>query len=367
MPYIHELSTWPQLTIDTQSINTVLGNARYQQGLFLGRLQSLGFNVQRDAMLETLTSDIITSSEIEGENLNHNEVRSSIARQLGINSENFTTPSRHVEGIVKMMLDATQHYHETLTEERICTWHFDLFESSPAMISIGSYRRTTEPMEVISGAYGKKKVHFVAPPSHKVSSEMTQFLDWFNDSNSIDPFIKAAMAHFWFVTIHPLEDGNGRIARAISDMCLARADQTSQRFYSMSYQLRKERADYYQHLERTQKGTTDITSWVKWFLECLTRSIDNADILLNNILHKAETWSKLSNHTVNDRQRKIINRLFDGFEGKLTTKKYATMAKCSEDSALRDIKKLIDYAVLYKVEGITKNVSYAIVQRVAPT
>ncbi|MGJ3494422.1 Fic family protein [Piscirickettsia salmonis] len=363
MRYIHELSTWPKLTINLEEINTILGNARYTQGLFLGRLQSLGFDIQQDATLETLTSDIVKSSEIEGENLNPEEVRSSIAHQLGINAKKFVAPSRHVEGIVKMMLDATQNYQNILTEERICTWHFDLFESSPAIMTIGAYRSTQEPMEVISGAYGRKKVHFTAPASNKVPDEMAIFLDWFNHSDSIDPYIKAAMAHFWFVTIHPLEDGNGRIARAIADMCLARADKTKQRFYSMSYQLRKERSDYYKQLELAQKGTLDITSWVKWFLECLSRALASADITLDKILHKAEIWGKLNHYSINERQRKIINKLFDNFEGKLTTSKYAKITKCSEDTALRDIKKLINYGVLYQSEGVTKKSSYLVVSR----
>jgi Fic family protein len=315
-------------------------------------------------MLQTLTQDVVKSSEIEGEILNKDQVRSSIARRLGIDIGALTPADRDVEGIVEMMLDATQRYDKPLTVKRLFGWHASLFptgRSGMHKIKVGGWRDgSSDPMRVVSGAIGLERVHYEAPQASKLGSEMKAFLDWFEKTNGPDPVLKAAVAHLWFVTIHPFEDGNGRIARTIADMTLARSDQSPQRFYSMSAQIRQERNAYYDMLEETQKGELDVTPWLEWFLGCLDRALDGAESTLADVLRKAEFWKKHAGAAFNDRQRDILNRLLDGFEGKLTSSKYAIIEKTSPDSALRDINDLLERGILAKDEGGGRSTSYSL-------
>jgi Fic family protein len=304
-------------------------------------MESLGFDLRNEAMLDTLTLDVLKSSEIEGELLNPDQVRSSIARRLGMEIAGSIDSDRDVDGVVEMMLDATQNCFESLTSERLFNWHAALFptgRSGMHEIRVADWRKdTTGPMQVVSGALGKEKVHFQAPDSDLIENEMLLFLDWFNNFDKIDLVIKAAIAHLWFVTIHPFEDGNGRITRALSDLILARADKSNQRFYSMSAQIRNERKGYYEILEKTQKGNLDITEWIQWFLQCLINALRSTDSILKRVLFKADFWNRHSKTIINERQRKLLIKLLDGFEGKLTSSKWAKIAKCSKDTAIRDI------------------------------
>jgi Fic family protein len=362
--YIHELSAWPHLEWDSERLADPLADIRHRQGRLTGHLEALGFNLQQEAVLETLSSDVLKSSEIEGEKLNAEQVRSSIARRLGIDIGALKPADRNVEGVVEMMLDATRHYEQPLTAERLFGWHASLFptgRSGMHKITIGTWREDrTGPMEVVSGAVGKEHVHFQAPPATRLDRDMQAFLQWFNSGADIDPVLKAGLAHFWFVTIHPFDDGNGRIARAIADMALTRSEDSPQRFYSMSAQIRQEREAYYDILERTQKGTLDITPWMEWFLGCLGRAIDNAQITLSGVLSKARFWEEISRVAINERQRLVLNRLLDGFEGKLTTSKYAQLAKCSHDTALRDILALVENGILVRNPEGGRSTSYAL-------
>lgn len=332
----------------------MLAEVRYRQGRLLGRMESLGFPLQKEASLQTLTLDVLKSSEIEGEVLNHDEVRSSIARRLGMDIAGLTPVDRNVEGVVEMMLDATQNYQLLLSEERMFDWHAALFptgRNGMHKITVGAWRDNTKenPMQVVSGPIGRQTVHYQAPDAVIVPAEMKLFLEWFNSEIDTDPVIKAAIAHLWFVTIHPFDDGNGRIARAIADMQLARADETNQRFYSMSAQIRKERKEYYDILEKTQKGDLDITGWLQWFLHCLERAVYATDETLFVVIHKAKFWEKHATTTFNDRQVMMLNKLLDGhFFGKLTSSKWATLAKTSTDTAIRDINDLLNRGVLVK-------------------
>jgi Fic family protein len=327
-------------------------------------MEALGFNLQQEAVLKTLTADVLKSSEIEGEKLDAEQVRSSIARRLGIDIGALKPADRHVDGVVEMVLDATRHYDQPLTAKRLFAWHAALFptgRSGMAAIKVGSWRDdSTGPMQVVSGPMGKEHVHFEAPKAERVDREMKTFLEWFERKKRIDQVLAAALAHLWFVTIHPFDDGNGRIARAITDMALARSEDSAQRFYSMSAQIRQERNAYYDILERTQKGTMDITPWMEWFLGCLGRAIDDAQDALSAVIAKARFWDRIKHVTLNDRQRLLINRLLDGFEGKLTTSKYATLAKCSQDTAYRDILELIDHGVLVQNPGGGRSTSYSL-------
>lgn len=329
-----------------------LGEARNKQGRLLGKMESLGFSLQDEAVLHTLTLDIIKSSEIEGEFLDIAQVRSSIARKLGIDIAGAVESDRHVEGIVEMMLDAAQRYELPLTKERLFGWHSAMFPtgwSNLSKIIVAGWRNdTTGPMQVVSGPMGKENVHFQAPGSDRIEPEIEKFLRWIENETDIDPVLKASIAHLWFVTIHPFEDGNGRIARAITDMLLARSDKSIRRFYSMSAQIRVERKQYYEILEKTQKGNTDITEWILWFLQCLINAIDSTEIVLSKILYKAKFWKLHSATIINDRQHRVINRLLDGFDGKLTTSKWGKLNKCSQDTALRDIQDLIRKNILQK-------------------
>lgn len=360
--YIYEQPGWPDFTWKSENLTALLGDVRHKQGRLLGQMEGLGFSLQSEAWLQTLTQDVVKSSEIEGEKLNKEQVRSSLARRLGIEVGALPPADRHVEGIVEMMLDATQKFEKPLTAERLFGWQAALFptgRSGLLKITVGNWRtEASGPMQVVSGRMGHEKIHFEAPSASQINPEMLAFLKWFNSKESIDPLIKAALAHLWFVTIHPFEDGNGRIARAITDMVLAQSEQSSQRFYSMSAQIQQERKAYYDLLEQTQKGGLDVTPWLTWFLECLSRAIENAKVTLGNVLYKANFWRQTS--PLNERQQIIINRLLDGFEGNLTTSKWATLAKCSQDTAYRDILDLVDRGILIKNPGGGRSTSYTL-------
>lgn len=329
-------------------------------------MEGLGFRLRGEADLTVMTAEVVKSSAIEGERLNDGEVRSSLARRLGIDIGGPASVSRAVEGVVEMMLDATRNYAEPLTEERLFGWHAALFptgRSGMRQIMVGAWRPAeVGPMQVVSDAVGREMVHFEAPEANRLPAEMKRFLDWFNAEPPIDPVVKASLAHFWFVTIHPFEDGNGRIARAIADMALARSDGTEQRFYSMSAQIESERKAYYAVLERSQKGDLDITDWLTWFVACLGRSLARAEETLSAVLRKARVWERIGSGGVTERQRTVLNRLLDGFDGKLTSSKYAKLAKCSSDTALRDIRDLLDRGVLLRNPGGGRSVSYRIAE-----
>jgi Fic family protein len=363
--YIHELPGWPGLIWDPEQLAAPLAALRYRQGRLFGRMESLGFGVRAEAWLDTLTQDVIKSSEIEGEILERDQVRSSIARRLGIDIGALAPSDRNVEGVVEMMLDATQRYDSPLTEERLFGWHASLFPSGRSgmhKIIVGNWRDDqTGPMQVVSGPLHQQKVHFEAPAASRIPQEMASFLEWFAAPSEIDPVLKAGLAHLRFVTIHPFDDGNGRIARAIGDMALAQAEASPQRFYSMSAQIRTERNDYYLALERTQKGTLDVTGWLDWFLGCLDRAIEGADTTLEKVLIKARFWRTPEGEGFNDRQRKILNLLLDDFEGKLTSTKWARIAKCSQDTATRDINDLTARGILARDPGGGRSTSYSLV------
>jgi len=362
--YIYQQDDWPSFKWNSDEFVGLLSEARNLQGRLLGKMESLGFDLRNEAFLDTLTLDVLKSSEIEGEFLNPDQVRSSVARKLGMEIAGSVESDRDVDGVVEMMLDATQNCFKPLTKERLFDWHAALFptgRSGMSKITVADWRKnTTGPMQVVSGAMGKEKVHFQAPDSSRVDNEMSLFLDWFNNNIENDLVLKAAIAHLWFVTIHPLDDGNGRIARALTDMLLAQSDKSTQRFYSMSAQIRLERKQYYEILEKTQKGNLDITEWIKWFLNCLINSLKSTDIVLNRVLFKAEFWRKHSNTIINERQKKLLNKILDGFEGKLTSSKWAKIAKCSKDTAIRDINDLISKDILKKEEGGGRSTSYGL-------
>ncbi len=360
--YIHEKDHWTNFTWNEKLVSKKLAETRNLQGRLLGKMESLGFNLQDEAVLTTLTLEIVKSSEIEGEILNLEQVRSSIARRLGIELAGAIDSERHIDGIVEMMLDATQKYHLPLTKSRLFGWHSALFPtgwSNMYKIVVGDWRKdTTGPMQVVSGVLGKEKVHFEAPDSERIDAEMTKFIDWVETETEIDPVLKSAIAHLWFITIHPFEDGNGRITRAITEMLLARSDNSVKRFYSMSSQIRNERKQYYEILEKTQKGNSDITDWILWFLECLKDSLKLTSELLSKIMIKADFWRVHSTTIFNERQHKMLNKLLDGFKGKLTTSKWAKICKCSQDTALRDIQDLIKKGILQKEASRGRSTNY---------
>lgn len=362
MTWIHERDDWPHLRWDQTTLALKLATVRHKQGRLLGRMEALGFDLKQEASLRTLTADVVKSSAIEGEVLEPEEVRSSIARRLGIDVGGLPPASRDVEGIVEMMLDATQHYDAPLNAERLFGWHAALFptgRSGMHKITVGAWRtEDAGPMQVVSGAFGKERVHFEAPEASRLSNEMDAFLSWFEQETETDPVIKAGIAHLWFVTVHPFEDGNGRIARAIADMALARADQTRERFYSMSSRIESERRSYYEQLERQQRSDTDISPWLDWFLDCLDLAIGQADETLGAVLYKARVWDQANLKPVNERQRLVLNRMLDDFKGFMNTSKYAKLAKCSTDTALRDIRDLLDRGLLVQNEGGGRSTSY---------
>lgn len=361
--WIHEHQNWPKFTWNTKELASKVADLRHRQGRLLGQMEGLGFELRREASLLILTNDIVKSSAIEGENLNSEEVRSSIARRLGIEIAGLVPANRNVEGIVEMMLDATQQFAKPLTKDRLFDWHAALFPTGRSglhKITVGNWRTLeADPMQVISGALGHEKVHFEAPSADKLEKEMRVFLNWFNNVHDVDPVLKAGISHLWFVTIHPFEDGNGRIARAIGDMALARADGTSDRFYSLSSQIDAERKDYYNQLEKQQRGVPEITEWLGWFLDCLGRAILGAETMLAQVLFKAKFWNKVNQKPVNERQRLIINRMLEhNFKGHMNTSKYASMAKCSKDTALRDIQDLKERSIFIQNTSGGRSTSY---------
>jgi Fic family protein len=362
--YIWDLQGWPKLTWDQSVISKPLATARHDQGLLIGQMRSLGFGLQAEATLKTLTEEVVKTSEIEGEKLNRDQVRSSIARRLGMDVAGLVPADRDVEGIVEVMLDATRNASQQLTRARLFGWHAALFptgRSGMHRITVGGWRTDSAgPMQVVSGAIGREQVHFAAPPAERVDIEMARFLTWFNAGDDTDPVLRSAIAHLWFVTIHPFDDGNGRIARAVADMALARFE-GPQRFYSMSSQIRRERNGYYDILESAQKATLDVTSWLTWFLDAFTRAIANATTMLGGTLRKARFWEQHSTDAINERQRKVINRLFDGFEGKLTTSKWAAISKSSQDTAYRDILDLVERGILKRDPAGGRSASYSLV------
>lgn len=363
--YIHDRDDWPRFRWSQAQLVEKLAMVRHRQGRLVGRMETIGFPLRAEAVLQTLTEDVLKSSEIEGEVLDREQVRSSIARRLGMDIGALIPADRHVEGVVEMMLDATQRYAAPLTDERLFAWHAALFptgRSGMSRITVGAWRTDHfGPMQVVSGPIGREKVHYLAPAAPRLDAEMRTFLEWYNGNSGIDLVLKAGVAHLWFVTIHPFEDGNGRIARAIADQVLARSEQSPQRFYSMSAQIRQERSAYYDILETTQKGDLDITEWLDWFLSCLDRAFDGAEATLALVLKKARFWERYGRQSFNDRQRLILNRLLDVFEGKLTSSKWAKLCKCSQDTALRDIGDLLQRGILEKEPGGGRSTSYVLV------
>jgi Fic family protein len=364
MTYIYQLDGWPHFLWSTERLAERLAAVRHKQGRLIGRMESLGFDLRAEAALRTLTEEVIKSSEIEGEVLNREQVRSSIARRLGMDIGALTPADRHVEGVVEMVLDATEKYAEPLTDERLFGWHAALFptgRSGMLKIAVGRWRtEQSGPMQVVSGPIGREHVHYQAPAADRLEQEMKAFLDWFNGGGHIDPVLKAGLAHLWFVTIHPLEDGNGRMARAIADLALARSEMCAQRFYSMSAQIRQERNAYYDILEKTQKSDLDITPWLEWFLDCLDRAFDGAEAILANVLRKARFWESHAGASLTDRQRLVLNRLLDGFERKLTSSKWAKLTKVSQATAARDIEGLVQQHVLRKDAAGGRSTSYSL-------
>jgi Fic family protein len=352
--YIYQNKEWPDFTWYDQRIINLLGAVRNLQGRVLGRMDSLGFNYRNEAVLDTMTLDVIKSSEIEGVFLNPEQVRSSVARHLGIDVAGMVESDRNADGIVDIMIDATQEYELPLSVDRLFNWHSALFptgRSGISKITVSAWRNDSKgPMQVISVVIGKEKVHFKAPPANLVAGEMERFVEWFNKDDNTDLVLKSAVAHLWFVTIHPFEDGNGRIARALAEMLLARSDKSAQRFYSMSATIRTERKEYYRILEKTQKGGLDITDWLLWYLSCLMNALHSTESILARVIHKAAFWRNNSDITFNARQRSMLNRLLEGLDGKLTTSKWAKISKCSSDTALRDIQDLISRGIMKKAE-----------------
>lgn len=362
--YLWQLTEWPTLTWDDRSLSTLLARVSHKQGRLLGKMEALGFELREEANLRTLTEDVIKSSEIEGEELEPDQVRSSIARRLGMDVAGLIPSDRQVDGVVEMMLDATNNYDDPLTQERMFAWHAALFptgRSGMQKITVGEWRDDSEgPMQVVSGPMGRETVHYEAPPAERVSDEISAFIRWFAKPGDMDPLLISGLAHLWFVTIHPFDDGNGRIARAIADMALARSEKSPQRFYSLSAQIRLERKDYYSTLEWTQKGELDVTRWQTWFLECFERALDGANETLKTVLQKAHFWESFAKISLNDRQVKVLNRVLDGFEGKLTSSKWAKLTKCSQDTASRDIADLITKGALTKDPGGGRSTSYSV-------
>ncbi|HED05680.1 MAG TPA: Fic family protein [Ignavibacteria bacterium] len=360
--YIYQQENWPNFILNINELSNLLAEVRNKQGRLIGKMETLGFDLQNEAVLETLTSNILKTNEIEGILLNKEEVRSSIARRLGIDIGGLSPINRNIEGIVDMMFDVTNNFEKPLTKKRLFDWHYALFpmgRSGMYEIVVGNWRNdSTGPMQVVSGAMGKGKVHYQAPPANIIDKEMTGFLNWFINKKDLDLVLKASIAHLWFVTLHPFEDGNGRITRAITDMLLARSDGLSQRFYSMSSQIQKERKEYYDILEKTQKGKLDITEWVNWFLNTLLKAIINSEETLALVITKHKFWNVYGTEIKNDRQKKILNKLLEGFTGNLTTSKWAKIAKCSQDTALRDIQDLIDKGILIKSNSGGRSTKY---------
>jgi Fic family protein len=360
--YIHQLKDWANFKWDNEILLPLVSQVRHKKGVLMGKMQSLGFDLKQEAFLETLTLDVLKTSEIEGEFLQPEQVRSSLARHLGMDIQGLIPSDRHVEGMVEMMLDATQKADTPLSMERLFDWHAALFptgRSGMFKITVGNWRKDeTGSMQVVSGGIGKERVHFQAPEAVRLEGEMANFIAFFNENKGLDPVLKAGIAHLWFITIHPFDDSNGRIARAITDMQLAKADNSTQRFYSMSAQIRVKRNGYYTILEQTQKGNLDITDWLTWFLICLDEALDATESVLENVLYKARFWEKHAKTVLNDRQILVLNRFMGDFEGKLNTSKWAKLAKCSNDTALRDIQDLLIKNILQKEASAGRSTNY---------
>ena len=359
--YIHQTKDWPHFSWDKDAINAKLVNVNKAAGFLAGRLSAIGFDAQMSAAVETLTHDILASSEIEGVVLNSDQVRSSVARRMGVHIVGDVEPSHYVEGVVEMMMDATGKYDQPLTDDRLFGWHNCLFptgRSGMEVINVGKYR--IDPIEVVSGTLGREKVHYRAPEADAVPSEMKQFLDWFNADSTPKDYVKSAVAHFWFVSIHPFDDGNGRISRAIADMALSQADDSTLRFFSISRQINKDKRKYNAILERCQKGGCDITLWIDWYLDCMSRAIDSAGEMLSSILDKSIFWQTHSQVVVSDRQKSALNIYLDGYSGKLTVKNWAKQVKVSDDTAARDVKDLVGKGILVPQPGRVRDVSYGI-------
>ena len=360
--YIHQKKNWPQFTWDHQQVAILVAAFRHRQGRLIGRMEHLGFRLQSEAVLENMTLEIIKSNEIEGELLDSDQVRSSIARRLGMKVAGLVPSDKYIDGVTEIIIDATKNYQKIVNEKRLFVWHKALFpikRNALKKINAGAWRsKKNQPMQVISGSIGKEKIHFEAPSATLVKKEMTKFLKWFNATDEIDPVLKAAVAHLWFITIHPFEDGNGRLARAITELQLTRADGIAQRFYSMSSQIRVERKSYYSILEKTQKGSLDITDWLMWFIACLDKALTAAETILASVQKKSRYWEILSSKSLNKRQHRVINKMIDQFEGKLTSSKWAKLNKCSTDTALRDIQNLIEQNILIKEASGGRSTGY---------
>lgn len=364
MGYIYENIKWPEFEWDSSRILELLGTVRNKQGILKGKMSSIGRDLQNEALLENFSEDIVKSSEIEGEKLDPEQVRSSLAKHLGIDYSGTAIPDRNIEGVVEMMLDATRNFSEPLTKERLFGWHSALFptgRSGMIRITTGAWRKDEKgPMQVVSGPVGREKIHFQAPPAEKLHEEMKLFLKWVNSKEKTDEVIRSGIAHLWFVTLHPFDDGNGRIARAVTDMILTRSDRTPDRYYSMSAQISRQRKGYYDILERTQKGGPDITGWLEWFLLCLNKALDATEQTLSTVLFKYNFWKDNNRLMINQRQKKMLNIILNGMKGKLTTKKWAKITKCSDDTALRDINYLIERGILIKDPAGGRSTSYSL-------
>ena len=357
--FIHEQSDWPDFRWNNEKVNLKLAHVRYMQGYLLGKMEEIGFHFRQEASLEILTSDAIKTSAIEGEKLDPQTVRSSLARKLGLETVSIGAKNRHIDGLVDILLDATRNFDAPLTKDRLFGWHSLLFPSGRSgltHITVGNWREGT--MYVVSGPLGYEHTHFEAPNASRVSQEMSRFINWFNEEHKLDLVLKAGIAHFWFLTIHPFDDGNGRIARALTDLLLTRSDQSQERFYSMSSKIEQTRKTYYDMLEGGQKGTLDITEWLLWFLECIEQAIKDSEKIFAITLNKSQFWKKANSYALNDRQKKLLNLMLENFEGNLTTSKYAKLTKCSQDTALRDIKELLDYNLLQKNPSGGRSTSY---------
>ena len=366
MPYIHEHPDWPHFRWDDRVLSPLLAGVRHQQGLLLGRLEHLGFRLRAEANLGNLSTEIVQSGAIEGERLNEGEVRSSIARRLGLPEGGAEPASREIEGVVDILLDATRNHAAALTASRLFGWHASLFPSGWSglrRITVGAWRRpASDPMQVVSGPLGRERVHFEAPSARRIPKEMRVFLAWFARPHTLDPVLLAGLAHFWFITLHPFEDGNGRLARTITDLALARAEARPERFYSMSAQINAERKDYYDQLERSQRGGLDLTPWLSWFLACFGRAITRAEGTLSAVQRKARLWESFNQEAINPRQRLVLNRLLEDFQGKLTSSIYAKLTKCSTDTALRDLKLLVDRGILRQGAAGGRSTGYELVE-----
>lgn len=365
MPYLWEQPEWPEFNWDSARLSTLLAAVSREAGRLHGKMEALGFDLRDEAHLRILTEDVVKSSEIEGEKLEPDQVRSSIARRLGMDIAGLVPADRNVEGVVEMTLDATEKFDEPLTRDRLFAWQAALFptgRSGMTRINAGAWRDDRNgPMQVVSGPMGREKVHYEAPPADRIDDHMTRYLEWIEAPGETPPLLIAGLAHLWFVTIHPFDDGNGRIARAIADMALSRSEKSRQRYFSMSSQIRRDRKDYYRVLEQTQKGDLDVTRWQEWFLECLQRAIEGSQETLDSVLVKSRFWERFAREPLNDRQIKVMNKLLDGFEGKLTSSKWAKIAKCSQDTAARDIKDLVERGALRRNPGGGRSTSFSVV------